>query len=77
MGLAIETGSITSFGLDGYKLGVFLICTNLVILVLSFYFAWNSYQRKLVARQKLDWMVCMYFLFLKKLCDFLSFFIVS
>jgi hypothetical protein len=55
--LTIETGSMINFGLEGYKLGVFLICSNLVVFVLVLTYAWKKYQKKLKAEQMKEYLV--------------------
>jgi len=44
--LTIETESMINFGLKGVSLGVFLLTLNLVILVLTFFFAWTCFKHQ-------------------------------
>jgi hypothetical protein len=44
--LSIETGAMINFGLEGVKLGVFLVLFNMIITALSFWFAWSRFQKQ-------------------------------
>jgi len=44
--LSIASGAVVNFGLEGYRLGVFLIILNLVVLILSFWFAWSRFRKQ-------------------------------
>jgi hypothetical protein len=45
--LAIGTDAMIDFGLQGYKLGLFLLLFDLSILFLSIWLAWSSYRKQL------------------------------
>jgi hypothetical protein len=51
--LTIETSSMVDFGLEDYKLGVFLLLLNLIISVLAFWLAYSSlHKAKTQSEQK-------------------------
>lgn len=62
--LSIETVSLTNFGLTGTNLGIFLVCINLSVFILSVSFALSNYrvQRQERARIESQVSICIYML---------------
>jgi hypothetical protein len=64
---------MTNFGLEGYKLGVFLISFNLVIFCLSLWYAWSKYQQQHQEEQVKEHMVGYHFFVLSTIVNILVF----
>jgi hypothetical protein len=56
--LSIEIGTLAYFGLEGVKLGVFLIIVNLVIFSLAISFALSNLRVERNLRKYKEWKVC-------------------
>jgi len=61
--LSVETGTMVNFGLEGARLGAFLIITNLVIFVLALYFACVKFGKLRHLKEDKEWKVDTFFSF--------------
>jgi hypothetical protein len=55
--LSISSASLVNFGLEGEKLGAFLICANLLIICSTCWYAWNAHLKYEKQESDKDWMV--------------------
>jgi hypothetical protein len=56
--LTIETTSMVHFGLKGVYMGVFLLLANLVVLMLTFWFAWERFNKQRQHRSLTETKAC-------------------
>jgi hypothetical protein len=52
--LTIETSALINFGLSGSKMGLFLVFVNLLVLLLSVWFALAKYQQNRIDKLKTE-----------------------